>query len=71
MFIANGSSIHERNSDQSNYYRFGKIEMIQWLLKQGFSLQDTNKYGTCVINAAICKQTKTVIWMLSNGSSIS
>ena len=23
------------------------------------------------MNAAICKQTRTVIWMLSNGSSIS
>ena len=34
-------------------------------------LQDTNKYGTCVMNTVICKQTKTVIWMLSNGSSIS
>ena len=45
--------------------------MIQWLLKQGFSLQDTNIHGTCVMNASICKKTETVVWMLSNGSSIS
>ena len=45
--------------------------MIQWLLEQGCSLQDTNKYGTCVMNAAIHRRSEAVIWMLSNGSSIS
>ena len=63
------------NNDHSNCIleasRKGKIEVIQRLLKQGCSLQDTNKFGTCIMNAAICKQTETVIWMLSNVSSIS
>ena len=45
--------------------------MIQWLLQQGCSLQDTNIFGTCVMNAALCNQIDAVIWMLSNGSSIS
>ena len=73
--IKKGCSIHERNDDQSNCIlqasRGGNIESIQWLLKQGCSLQDTNKHGTCVMNAALCEQTDAVIWMLSNGSSIS
>ena len=45
--------------------------MIQWLLKHEFSLQDTNKFVTCVMYAALCRQVDAVIWMLSNGSSIS
>ena len=73
--IENGSSIHERNNDESNCILQasigGKIEMVQWLLQHGFSLQDTNKHGTCVMNAAINEEAEAVIWMLSNGSSIS
>ena len=73
--LDNGCSLEDKNYEKSNCIlqasRGGNIPMIQWLLHQGCSLQDKNKFGTCVMNAVIVSQVDAVIWMLSNGSSIS
>ena len=48
----------------------GELEILKFLVENGCSLQETNRNGTCIMNAAENSHTELVIWMLSNGSSI-
>ena len=53
-----------------NATKSGNLKLIKWLFERGCSLQEMNKRGTCIINAAHRRHTNVIIWMLSNGSCV-